>query len=222
MAQHLTDEEELQVLKNWWKENGRFLVIIVTLGLAAYVGWQWWQQYQQDYAEGAAAIYTELSETVSAANEEALTDEQQKTAQFLIEQLQNNYGRSLYAASASLLAGKLAVEKNDLPLAESELRKAWEQGDEGIKPLAGLRLARVYLAQEKLDEAMTIAAEEQAEAFASSYADLRGDIYLAQGDMQSARAAYQQALDTLPTSNSSFQRQLIEIKLADLAAGDQS
>jgi len=226
VADHLSDEEQLQVLKNWWNENGRSLVLAVALGLGAYFGWQWWTQYQQDYAEGAALVYTELSETIAASNGEELTEEQLKTAQFLIEQLQNDYKDTLYAANASLLAGKLAADENDLPTAETELKKALQYDDEDVQIIASLRLAKVYLAQTKYDEALEFASYDKSDAFASAYAATRGDILLAKGDSDLARSAYQEALDSLKSSsdrNSGLQRQLLEIKLSNLpSAGDAS
>ncbi len=227
MADHLSDEEQLQVLKNWWSENGRFLIGAIAIGLTAYFGWQWWTQYQKDYSEGAAAIYTDLSETVATANGEDLTEEQQKTAQFLIEQLQSDYENTLYAANASMLAAKLAVEKDDLPTAESELKKALHYNDEDVNTIASLRLAKVYLAQEKYDEALVMATYDKNDAFAATYAVLRGDVLLAKGDIELARNAYQQAMGLLTANpvdrNSGLQRQLLEVKLSNLpAVGDQS
>ncbi len=221
MAQHLSDDEQLQVLKNWWNENGRQLIIIVALGLAGYFGWQWWMQYQKDYAESAAAVYAELSDTVDAASNGELSEDQQKTAQFLIEQLQKDYGSSLYAVNASLLAAKLAVQQEDLAKAEEELKNALNTKDADLKVVASLRLAKVYFAQEKYDEALKQAAYDQEDAFSSEYAAVRGDVLVAKGEMELARAEYQKALDGL-NENSSLQRRLLEIKLSDLPAGDQS
>jgi predicted negative regulator of RcsB-dependent stress response len=227
VADHLSDEEQLQVLKNWWSENGRFLIGAVVIGLTAYFGWQWWTQHQKNYAEGAAAIYTDLSEIVATANGVDLTEEQQKTAQFLIGQLQSDYEKTLYAANASMLAAKLAVEKNDLATAETELNKALYYDDEDVKIIASLRLAKVYLAQERYDQALTIATYDKDDAFTASYVVLRGDILVAMGDIELARSAYQQAVallgSDLENRNRGLQRQLLEIKLSNLPeAGEQS
>jgi len=232
VADHLSDEEQLQVLKNWWNENGRSLVLVVALGLGAYFGWQWWTQYQQNHAESAGQIYTELSETVAASNGEELTEEQHKTAQFLIEQLQSDYKDTLYAANASLLAGKLAVDKNDLTTAEAELSKALSFSDDDIQVIASLRLAKVYLAQEKYDQALalvgkdSLGSKDDEGAFAGAYAATRGDILSAKGETELARSAYQQALDALEGTsarNGGLQQQLLEIKLSNLpSAGDAS
>ena len=60
MAEHLSDEEQLQILKNWWKETGTTLVVAVLVGLIAYFGFQWWKNSQQQKAEQASALYSEL------------------------------------------------------------------------------------------------------------------------------------------------------------------
>ncbi|MGH1485700.1 MAG: YfgM family protein [Cellvibrionaceae bacterium] len=219
MADNMTDDEQLQVLKNWWKENGKSLILVVSLALIGYFGWQWWNKYQRDYAEGASAIYDELAEAIVTPNGEDLSDEKRKTAQFLIEKLQNDYGRSLYAVNASLLAAKLAVDEGDLVVAEEQLNKAMEQGDEDTNVITSIRLARVYLAQEKYDDALALANYDKDDTFTGLFAALRGDIFAGKGDVDNARSAYAEALDALP-EDSTLQRRLIEIKLSDLA-GDQ-
>ena len=90
MAQPLTDEEQLQLLKNWWREQGSTLVIIVTLLVGAYFAWQWWARYQTQSTEAASAVYSELLEAVqsieqsslvnAAADNEALIEQKKKCA----------------------------------------------------------------------------------------------------------------------------------------------
>ena len=41
MAEHLTDEQQFESLKQWWKENGMQLVLLVVLAVG---GWYAWQQ----------------------------------------------------------------------------------------------------------------------------------------------------------------------------------
>ena len=217
MADNMTDDEQLQVLKRWWKENGKSLVLIISLVLIAYFVWQWWSAHQRDYAEGASAIYDELAEVIVTPNGEDLSDEKRKTAQFLIEQLQTDYARSLYAVNASLLAAKLAVDDGDLTIAETQLNKALAQGDEDTNVITTIRLARVYLAQEKYDAALALANYDKDDTFTGLFAVLRGDIFVGKGELDNAKSAYTQALNTLP--GDSIQRRLTEMKLSDLEGG---
>ena len=218
MAQPITDEEQLQLLKNWWKDNGRSIVLAVGVALAVYFGWQWWAKYQQDYAEQAAAIYTDLIGAVVVREGETLSDDSYTTAQFLIEQLQTDYNRTIYAFNGSLLAAKLAVDKGDLAVAEEQLTLALEYSNQDFRPLVSLRLAKVYFAQENYDQALAVATYDAEDSFTGLFAALRGDIHVALDDKEAARIDYQLALASLG-SDSNFQRRMVEIKLSGLGDG---
>lgn len=225
MADYLTDEEQLQVLKNWWKKNGISLLLIIVIAVSGYFGWQTWNRHQQKYAEQASVLYGEIMDSSALPAGEILGDDQYTSVRFLIKQMQDEYRRSFYALGASLLAAKLAVDKGDLAVAEQELLLAQKLADKDIRPIVSLRLARVYLARDKLDEALKLARYDadagDSDPFTGLFAVLRGDILAARGELQAARAAWQTALDTLDES-SRLQRQLVEIKLSDLMGGDPS
>ena len=71
-----------------------------------------------------------------------------------------------------------------------------EQAD--IKHTATLRLARLFLEQDKLKEAAALANVKQFDGFISEYKELQGDIAMFNGDFEAARTAYEQALQELP------------------------
>lgn len=217
MAEHLSDEEQLQALKNWWKDNGTSLVSAILIGLIAYFGFQWWQNNQRQQAEQASAVYSQLLEVVEVTVDQPLSDDQKATAAFLIKQLQDDYSSSQYAINASLFAAKVAVESGDLAGAEEALTWALENANDNMKTLTKLRLARVYLASEKLDEALSLFDEESAEseAFTSLIDELKGDIFLAKGDISAARAAYVKAQESMGDAPS-FRQRLLPIKIANL------
>jgi predicted negative regulator of RcsB-dependent stress response len=219
VADHLTDEEQLQQLKNWWKENGTALIIAVLVGLITYFSYQWWQNYQQQQAEQASAIYTQFTEVLSIDGAEPITDESVSTAQYLLKQLQEDYTSSQYAANASLMMAKLAVDKGDLEGAETALLWSIDEGADSLKALAKFRLARVYLSQKKYDSVLPLVDDPEETSFLSLNAELKGDVYAAREEWQLAREAYQQAINTLGES-ASFRRRLLPIKLANLPSGD--
>lgn len=66
--------------------------------------------------------------------------------------------------------------------------------DPGLRDLARLRLAAVMLDEKAYDDAMKQLAAEPAAAFAPRFAELRGDIFAAQGKSAEARNAYDLAL----------------------------
>ena len=58
-----------------------------------------------------------------------------------------------------------------------------------------MRLAAVLLEEKKYDEALRMLDANKDEAFAPLAADLRGDVMLAQGRLDEARAAYKLAAE---------------------------
>ena len=60
MDANLTDEERLEVIKKWWRENGSSIITGVVLGLAVLFGSKAWFAYQDRKAETASNIYTTL------------------------------------------------------------------------------------------------------------------------------------------------------------------
>lgn len=216
MADHLTDEEQLEKLKNWWKDNGTSLIVAVLVGLIAYFGFHSWQAHQQKQSEEAATLYSQLVEVVGI-NNQPLADEQVATVSYLAEQLQEGYASSLYAVNASLYLAKVAVETQDLDAAEIALSWAVEHANEQLVGLATLRLGRVYLSQGKHDQALSLINLDENSTLLSANAELKGDILMAKNDTEGAEQAYQQAVSTLSDARS-FRGNLLSIKLADIAA----
>ena len=44
MAELRTEEEQVEALKSWWKENGKSLIMGVVIAVAAVFGWRGWNQ----------------------------------------------------------------------------------------------------------------------------------------------------------------------------------
>jgi predicted negative regulator of RcsB-dependent stress response len=105
----------------------------------------------------------------------------------------------------------VAAEAGDRDKAAASLQ--WVAGnarDESLKALGNLRLSAVLLDQGRLDDALKAVATPPGEAFAALFADARGDVLVAQGKIEEAKAAYQIALDKLPKS--AAYRNVVEIK----------
>ena len=216
MAEHLTDEEQLEALKRWWKENGSSTVATITIAVVGYFGWQYWETSQQAQAEAASAIYQQMMEASETQPGQVISDESAATAGHLAGELKNNYSSSLYAQQAALMLAKLAVASKDLDKAEAEIKWVLAQNpDEALALLANLRLAKVLYAQEQYDAALSALSTQDAGAFTAAFESLKGDILLAKDDQQGARGAYQLALiSLLPTEGA--RRALLEMKLNDV------
>ncbi len=216
MTAHLTEEEQVEALKRWWAENGTSAIVGVVLAVSGYLGWGFWQDQQQANAEAASASYQTLMEAVVSEPGQLLSDEKTATANHLADELKTQHATSLYASQAALFKAKLAVESGDLALAATELSWVIERNVEpALTLLSRARLARVQLDLEQYDQALSTVADANSGSFKAMFAEIRGDVLLAQGKAGEARAAYQLALDNLITEQMN-RRPLLEIKINDL------
>ena len=183
----LEEQEQLDELKTWWKMYGNLVTgILVALALAviAWQGWNWWQR---DQAVQASAIYSAVQ--TAAAQKDA------KHARELAGELIDKYSTTNYAGMAALVAAKVQVDTGDVRNARVQLAWAADNAkDRGLRDLARLRLAAVMLDEKAYDEAMKQLAAEPAAPFVPRFAELRGDVFAAQGKTAEARAAYEAAL----------------------------
>lgn len=218
MSAHLTEEEQLEALKRWWKENGKNTVAAVVVAVVGYFGFEFWQENTRLAAETASDKYQTLIESVVVAPGQSLSDVQTATAVSLAGELKSEAPSSFYGQSAALFMAKMAVEAEQLDKAEAELQWLLAQNPErAIELTTRLRLSRVQAAAEKYDMALATLTSVEPGSFAANYAEVRGDILLAQGKPDQARAAYQLALK-LNADTGSDQDRLLESKVNDLTS----
>ena len=92
------------------------------------------------------------------------------------------------------MLARLAVEGGDNAAAAEHLEWVVERADQAeIAAIARLRLARVLLAEGKLDEAQAQLSQVDNPSFASEAEELKGDIHVARNEPVKARAAYEAA-----------------------------
>ncbi len=209
-----TDDEELAVIKDWWQQNGMPLLTGVALALVVVFGWQGWQKYQSNQAQGASIVYQQLLE---AALEPSGKPDAAKVAE-LANTLKSDYAGSHYAQYGSLFVAKVAVEAGKLDDAASELQAIVDKpADDSLAELARQRLARVLAAQDKAEEALKLLETQAASAFTASREELKGDLLVQLGRADDAHAAYEKAKAALSEDAAVGG---LQMKLDDLAKGD--
>lgn len=225
MAEHLSDEEQLENLKRWWKENGLFTVATIVLCIGGYFGWDHWKANQQQQLETASELYQQMMEVAIVEPGQKANDTQHRLVNELATQLKDGFSNSQYARYGALLVAKLAVEKNDLDAAAEQLRWALEDADEGLGLVIKLRLAKVEASRDNIDLALSMLNGVDAKTLSSAYAEARGDFYLMKGDKTSAYEAYKQASE-LATDLDNRVGPVLELKLnqvtpaSEIAQGD--
>lgn len=186
------EQERIAELKAWWEDNRWYVVAAIVLAMlmfGGYRGWIWWSARQ---AEDAAAMFRPVSEAMKADDKKLAA-----AAQPLVDKHPGSY----FASEAQLAVAKAAFEAGDLALAQKRLEWVMDRGADEHRGVARLRLAAVLLDEKKYDAALKVLDGNEDEAFAAPAADLRGDIMLAQGRLDEARAAYKLAVDKAGPAN---------------------
>lgn len=207
-----TEEETVEHLKQWLRENGMAIVLGVVIGLSGIIGVRYWFSYQRTQAEEASLIYDKVSTALAAQN---YTDVISQGKQLL-----DNYDGTSYAVLASLAMAKASYAIGDAAAAREHL--AWiikHADDEGMKHIARIRLARLFIDAKDYTAAMKLITDQAQGAFSSLYEELRGDIYAAQNNPSLAREAYRLAIVDVKSPE---HRQFIQMKLDNLSTDIQA
>ncbi|MFZ6747581.1 YfgM family protein [Undibacterium sp. Ren11W] len=204
MAYDLEEQEQLDTLKAWWKQYGNLVTWLLIVALSSYAAWTAWNTFQRNQSTQASQLYDELQKSTTAKDNAKV----QRATSDLLEK----FPRTAYAPMAALSAAKSAYDANDLTSSKTQLR--WVVDHSGVdeyKFLAKIRLAGIALDEKSYDEGLSLLTVEFPSEFAALAADLKGDIFFAQGKIADARAAYQLALSKQKDKNPG--RQLTQIKL---------
>lgn len=196
MADHLSEEEQIEKLKRWWAEQGRGVIAAVLLVVGSWGGWSYYQNSVENAALAASSEYQQLNELLlTSAVGEPLESELAAQLQQRATALKASAANSQYGRYAAMLLARIAVESGNLAAAQSELEWVLDaDSDPALNAVARLRLARVLAAQQRVDEALVLVQNPQPATFAAAYAELRGDLHRAQGNDSAAYTAYQAAL----------------------------
>lgn len=206
MDELLSEKEQIEHIREWWRENGWYLIGGVALGVLVLFGWNRFNAYQDARAEAAAALFVELRQ--------AVLDDAPGDARNLLAQLRESYPGSPYTDQGGLVVAVMRMDAGQVDGAGDELRYVMEEtSDPELALVARLRLARVLAQQEAYDEALTTLNVDPGR-FSGRYNEVRGDIHVALGDPVNARAAYTAALVT--EESNLVDRNLVQMKLEDL------
>lgn len=219
MADLRTEEEQVEAIKNWWKENGRTTILGIVLAITAVTSWQYWKNFKQTNAEQSSVMYQNFISAASVQQGQPLSDENRKTAVHLAEQLKTDYSSSTYSQYATLWLAKSMVEQGDYAAARKHLAWVLEQEPElSIKAVAQLRMARIFLQEGAHDQALSYVNVDIPEGFVSEYSEVKGDILAAKGDEEGAFTAYQAALSSVKSAQL---HPILEMKRDNYAAEGQ-
>ncbi|MCD8339346.1 MAG: tetratricopeptide repeat protein [Burkholderiales bacterium] len=204
----LEEQESLAQIKAWWDKWGTLVLSIATavcLAIAGFRLWQWWEMKQAADAGGLYAMMIQASNGKDNAR-----------VQNIAQRLYSDYGSTVYAGMGALLAAYSAENTNQPQEAIKNLEWVYN-GDKfpELQAVSAVRLAGIYLDQNNYDKALSVLNgvlnPDTQEALVD---DRKGDVYMAMGDTQKAREAWESALRAATITNPIVN--LIRIKLEAL------
>lgn len=208
MTELLTEQEQVEQLKKWLRLYGIPAILGILAGIAIFYSWNYYQSYHARILSHASRVYDEM------LTDRAQNNMQNTTVQ--AEKLFSHYPSTPYSDMAALMLAREAATTKNYPEAAKQLTWVMEHGHSAsIRQIARLRLARLSLAEQKPDEALSLLKKVDDKAFSGLIDEVLGDAYLAKKQISEARDAYQRAFQELP--NSEEIRPLLEMKLNNLA-----
>ena len=215
MDEFQSERQQIDELKRWWSENGRYVITGLVLGVGVLGGLKFWNDHKAQLAIDGGSYFGTLSDAVRA-NETATVEEMSAL-------LADRYGSTPYADHASLALARFHMENEEPEKAVAELQRLVDESrDEQLVHIARLRLARVLVHLQRAEEALALLTGVDTGGYAARYHEVRGDVHFHRGDVDAARAEYQAALDNFVPGL--IDRRFVEMKLHDLtpAAGEVS
>jgi predicted negative regulator of RcsB-dependent stress response len=205
-----SEEEQLEAMKRWWKENGRAVVMGIVLGIGLIMGWNFWRERQLRISQQASAVFQQALLAVD--------EKKTETAVQLSERLVREYDATAYGIYGRLLLAKLKSESADMAAAKQALEGVLSsKADESYQHIARLRLIELLLTNAEFEAARQRIEEAEKSGFGtyqSQYEELRGDTLVALGRPDEAREAYRKA------KNASAFSVLLDMKLDDLGVSE--
>lgn len=205
-----TEEQRLEALKRWWRENGQSIIIGLIFGIAVILGWNFWQGHKKSQAEQASALYSQLIQ--------AIKEDKKDSAEKMAERIKEQYPKTQYAAYSGLMLAKLKVQLGDVAKAQAILKEIAAGKNMELSNIAKIRQVRLMLASGEYEQGLKLINDVDpatSGGFSGNYDELVGDLYVALDRLDLARSSYQKALE------SGYKSPLLQFKIDDLTASEK-
>ena len=206
MSDYLTDDEQAEALKKWWKDHGIPVVLAVVVGIAAVVGWHFYQDYSSTKNQNAADAFADYLESRGLG---LPVDEH-------VELLESQYDDSGYLLLLYLYQAKDAIADEDYEKALTSLESAKDLGaGTHLNDLVSIRRAKVLFQLDRTDEALGVLQSVSSQRFRSIALEFQGDIYRTTKSIEKARESYLASIEAL---SEDLSPDILHQKLGVLAA----
>jgi predicted negative regulator of RcsB-dependent stress response len=213
MSVYMTEEEQLESIKKWWKRYGNLVTIALSVVLFAVAGYRYLTWHQDKLTQQASIAYEQMMLAMSNHNVKAVKS--------YANELIKNHGKTVYADVAHMTLAKVYISKNKMDKAQDELRIVADNSKMlSLKQIAKIRIARILTAEKSYANALTELSSIDDATYLPVINELKGDIYGATGKYQEAMNSYKQAIDEV--KNNGMGNLFLEMKTNEIADKTQS
>lgn len=214
MDELLSEKEQIEAIRSWWRENGRYVISGIVIGVGLLFGWNYWNDRQRATDLDASSLYEKLLSDVA--------DSKVAPAEEKAASINSEFADTAYALQARLAMSRMYMDLGRDEDAAEQLRQLLAaDGSAEMEMVARLRLGKILMYQDKPGEVIDLLEGHRETAFAARYSETLGDAYVAEGRVQEASEAYSAALADNPNL-STVDRTLIQMKIYDLPALPES
>ncbi|MGP1939609.1 MAG: YfgM family protein [Arsenophonus sp. ET-DL9-MAG3] len=205
MENYTIENEKISSIKRFFIKNSKILIILLIIGASIIVTWNYWQSYQENNFKKSAKSFEKISSQL-----EQISSKQTLMA---AEQFANETN-NIYGVLVSIKLAKILVEKNDIIYAENILLRALAvTKSDNLKDLINIRLARLQLALNKIDQVLISLSQINNQGLDMIIEDIRGDLLLKKGDINGARLAYSNGIKS---SGDKMMKTILKLKINSL------
>ena len=205
----MTEDEQVEALKRWWKRYNGIITVLFSVVLLIMAGFKYWTWHEEKVTQQASNTYEHLML--------AFSNHDNKGIRGYANQLITDYGNTVYADAARLTLAKLYVARENYTRAQDQLiYVASHSKMPALQQVAMIRLARIFAANKAYDKALVELAKVKDTTYLPVVNELKGDIYAATGRYEQAVSFYRQAISDVQTKG--MGNLFLEMKTNELAA----
>lgn len=213
MSVYMTEDEQLDAIKKWWKRHGNLVTGVISIALLCVAGYRYMHWHNEKITQQASSAYEQMMV--------ALSNHDNKSVRSYANQLVKDYKATVYADAAHMTLAKIYVSKDKPDNAKDELMQVVNNTRmPALKQVAKLRIARILAVQKRYPDALAQLSTIDDSAYSPAINELKGDIYGATGKYTDALNAYRLAIAEVKSSG--MGNLFLEMKSNDLAIQAES
>ena len=150
---HLSNKEQADLVKKFWRDYGRWISVAIVVGLLVGFGWRRYQDHRYQQQMSASTLYNNWLQSSVGSKDPAAP------GAALLQAFSQDHSASVYRALLELQSVRDLLLKKQWSAAEKRLQGIVARNHHpAVTNVARVRLARVLLVQHKAKQAVAVLA----------------------------------------------------------------